>query len=84
MFFFMQPNEHILKQKRHLKATRKELCEQANRVNPAKNQFNINALIWRRFSAVDEMQWDRMKVGLGKRLSMLEMFQLQSGIYDEL
>ena len=84
MFVFTTSHEHIQKAKKSIKQRKREFQERVDQFNPPKNNFNINSLIWRKFNSIDEAKWERMRVGLGKRLAMPELLELQRGLYEQL
>ena len=91
IFFFLLPHEAIDKKKRYIKEKRKDL-ERINYIlNPYKNQFDVKGdivkKIWDKEKEIKEKEaqsfgklvgeFERRRVGLGKRLTMTEMLRLQ-------
>ena len=89
LFFFLLPHEAIDKKKRFIKERRKEV-EQAFRIlNPPRNEFeqktesNKGATDSKETVATLIDEYQRRKVGLGKRLNLKEMLRLIRGIKSE-
>lgn len=85
IFFFLLPHEQIDKRKRIIKEKRKELECITNQLNPDKNDLDFTSeqvkKLWDKNTPTDKSglfgnlvgEFERRKVGLGKRLNMTEM-----------
>ena len=79
--FFLLPSESLEKKKRWLKERRKIILEEANILNPSRNNFDFSAAgkktgYGNTGRLGDEEGVRKLKYGVGKRMNLAEMLML--------